>query len=205
MNRTSELAALDDQSARDARPEWPQNFGEDEPAWQRAIQFDPGFGLKIEDSGGMVEGGAGQGAVKQGAVEQGSSEEMAATEDAADAAEGERQRAEGMALLRKLTPQQHKALDMLWDGRGVRAAAEAAGVGRSTLYRWFRSDKAFAYAYYTWQADVIETARRRLVGLSEMAVETLARAMNDGDANVALKVLKSVGAMKKRTRRKTVL
>lgn len=188
-NRISDMAAFDDNSANAARADSGQNLGDASAELLDAIRFDPGRG----GDEGLVKFEAGP----QGALENGPA--------GAEAEQDKRDEAEALALIDKLSPQQHKALQMLWDGHSLRVAAERAGVSRTTLYRWFRSDKAFAYAYNTWQRDLVETARRRLVGLSDMAVEVLARALNNGDVQVALWVLKAVGAMEKSPPGKTVL
>lgn len=101
--------------------------------------------------------------------------------------------AEAMSLA--LSPSQRTAIELLTSGRTMAAAAVAAGVNRSTLHRWFKGDAAFVAAFNAWQRDVLATSRGRLLSLSDLAVATVARAMNKGDAKTAVAVLKSLGVM----------
>jgi len=101
--------------------------------------------------------------------------------------------AEAMTL--SLTPPQQKAIRLLTSGHTLVASATAAGVNRTTLYRWLKGDAAFLAAFNAWQKDVLDTTRGRILALSDLAVNTVAKAMTRGDATIALKILGSIGAM----------
>src|SRR5437899_2928013 len=62
---------------------------------------------------------------------------------------------EGEAAAMGLSPAQQRAIARLTSGSTVAGAAEAAGVGRTTLYRWLKEDAAFIAAYNAWQRDVM--------------------------------------------------
>jgi hypothetical protein len=99
------------------------------------------------------------------------------------------------ALSLALTPGQRKAIEMLTSGHTLVDSATAAGVGRTTLYRWLKGDAKFLAAYNAWQQDALATARGRLLAMSDLAVTTVGKAMNAGDSKTALAVLKSLGVM----------
>jgi hypothetical protein len=94
-----------------------------------------------------------------------------------------------------LSPPQRTAIKLLTSGHTLVDAATAAGVSRMTLYRWLKGDAAFSAAFNAWQKDVLDTARGRILALSDLAVTTVARSMSRGDAKTALKILQSVGAL----------
>jgi hypothetical protein len=94
-----------------------------------------------------------------------------------------------------LTPPQRMAIQLLTSGKSLVAAATAAGVNRTTLYRWLKGDPAFVAAYNAWQKDVRDTARGRILALSDLAITTIAKAITQGDTRSALKILKATGAL----------
>jgi AcrR family transcriptional regulator len=54
-----------------------------------------------------------------------------------------------------LPPRQTRALGALLGGATITAAAEAAGVERTTIYRWLRDDVAFQGAYNRLRHDLL--------------------------------------------------
>jgi AcrR family transcriptional regulator len=101
------------------------------------------------------------------------------------------------ALALSLTTPQRSAIDMITTGHTLAQSASAAGVSRMTLYRWLKGDAAFIAAFNAWQNDVLDTARGRVLALSDQAVTTLAKSITEGDANLALKVLDKIGVLEK--------
>src|SRR4051812_8522114 len=71
----------------------------------------------------------------------------------------------------ELPPAQRKAVAALIGGATVTAAAAAAGVGRSTVYRWLDADPAFVAELNRGLRDQADAARAELRAL---AVEALA-------------------------------
>ena len=97
------------------------------------------------------------------------------------------------ALAMPLTPAQRTAIARLTAGHTLLDAATAAGVNRTTVYRWLKHDPAFLAAYNAWQADAIATARGRLLALTDAAVTTVHRSLQRGDGRLALKLLERLG------------
>jgi hypothetical protein len=77
-------------------------------------------------------------------------------------------------------------------------AAKMAGVNRATVFRWVQKDPAFRAVYNAWKHEVTESARARLLRLSEQAVNVVEKALNRGDQQVAMKMLRQLGVMRGR-------
>jgi len=99
------------------------------------------------------------------------------------------------AISLSLSPPQRMAIQLLTSGKSLVAAATAAGVNRTTLYRWLKGDPAFVAAYNAWQKDVRDTARGKILALSDLAITTIAKAMTRGDTRPALRILEATGAL----------
>ena len=96
-----------------------------------------------------------------------------------------------------LREKQESALSALRGGSSFPQAAQAAGVGRATVYRWMQSDPHFRAAYNAWQQEQAESAQARLLRLADQAVDVVEKALVRGDQKVAVGVLKSIGAMRR--------
>ena len=101
----------------------------------------------------------------------------------------------GMAL----SPGQRKAIERLTSGSTAVEAATAAGVGRSTIYRWMKEDPAFIAAYNAWQRDLLATARGKMLALTDVALVALGKALGQGDGKLALRVLEKMGIAERPT------
>lgn len=94
-----------------------------------------------------------------------------------------------------LSPAQVAYLRALISGKTITAAAEEAGVGRKTVYRW-QSNPRFAAVLNAWRNQAMESARTQLLGLTDEAIETLSIALRKNrDVRVALALLKGVGGL----------
>ena len=72
-------------------------------------------------------------------------------------------------------------------------AAEGAGVSRSSVYRWKKSDPYFIAAYNAWKLEMREAINVRIAQMMEKAVENLDKAIASGDAKLSYRVLKDKG------------
>jgi hypothetical protein len=97
-----------------------------------------------------------------------------------------------------LSDAQHSALVALHSGCSFVRAAEAAGVNRTTLYRWVQGHAAFRAAYNAWQREMTESARARLLKLTDRAVDVVEKALENDNQNVAMQLLKQSGMMRRR-------
>lgn len=98
--------------------------------------------------------------------------------------------AKSSAPLDSLDVVQLAALGWLMEGKSIRAAAEEVGVTRDTLSRWIHRDVAFRAAYNAWRQELIESTKARLLRTAETAAAAVHKAIADGDARLALSLLK---------------
>jgi transposase-like protein len=89
-------------------------------------------------------------------------------------------------MTKNVTPRQRKAIESLLTQADVKAAALAAGVSRTTIYRWMKQDR-FRQALAEGERQALESLSRSLVQLGETATKTLKDAM-DGACSDSVKV-----------------
>ena len=80
-----------------------------------------------------------------------------------------------------MTQRQQKALAALIRAPTRAAAAEAAGVGVSTLRRWLKEDKAFQAAYREALSELLEDASAQAKGNLSRALDVLTEIMRKGE------------------------
>jgi hypothetical protein len=105
--------------------------------------------------------------------------------------------AEARENLEILSPKKWAVLKELAAGSGVAEAARAAEVDRHTVYRWMRNDPRFAAALNAWRGQAVKSAQHRLAGLLDAAADSVHRAIHLGHFNIAMEVLRRMGAMEK--------
>ena len=98
-----------------------------------------------------------------------------------------------------VSPSQLIALECLLAGQNMIDSAMAAGVDRSTLRRWLKSDFNFQAAVNRGRRDLQENFMHRLERLNVDAATCVGRAVHEGDVKTALEVLKRLGALAKTT------
>lgn len=89
--------------------------------------------------------------------------------------------------INELTPKQEKAIIALLNEQTVTKAAEAAGIGQRTLYRWL-DRPAFSKAYHKARRAAFSQAIGLTQRYAPLAVNTLAKVMGDPDAPSSSKV-----------------
>jgi len=94
-----------------------------------------------------------------------------------------------------LEPKKEAALASLLSGATVTRAAEAAGCSRNSVHRWLKGDHAFLAAYNRGRKELRDATSTRLLALAEVAAGCVARAVDEGDAKVALAMLKGLGLL----------
>jgi hypothetical protein len=81
--------------------------------------------------------------------------------------------------IEKLTPDQVQALAALLTEKDVKTAAAKAGCGETTLHRWLREDADFKAALHAAEAQLIDTAVRRLAVVAGDALDVLTTIMKN--------------------------
>jgi hypothetical protein len=95
----------------------------------------------------------------------------------------------------EISRRQYLALTHLAKGKSIRAASRAAGIGRNSIHRWLKTDPAFRAAFNAWRHELHVTASARLMATAHAAVDVVRKAVEEGDARIALAVLKHTGML----------
>ena len=96
-----------------------------------------------------------------------------------------------------LSPTQELALAALLAGKTVTAAAQQAGVDRSTVYRWLRNpyQPGFRLALERGRWELRQAVQARLLTLADKAADCLEVTLAQGDGKAALALLKGLGLL----------
>jgi len=81
----------------------------------------------------------------------------------------------------KLTPQHHKAIELLASGTNVKSVAKELGIAPETVSRW-RGDFDFQAALNTLLHESQSATRERLRHLSSVALDTVEEILTDCEA-----------------------
>ena len=92
----------------------------------------------------------------------------------------------------ELTEAQEIALAALVVGKSDTDAAKEADVDRTTLYRWRKNDFNFKAALNRARREMREAVQARLFAIAARATDTVEKAITDGDAKVALQLLRDL-------------
>jgi len=120
-------------------------------------------------------------------------DQLAEVVDTGDAGEDSMEAAE-----KPLTTKQQAALELLVAGRSVAETAREVGVGRTTMFRWLKSDAHFQAAYNRWQHEVHSSCCSRLLALTDKAVDVIDMSLTTNDARIAMQLLRGMGMIKEK-------
>lgn len=87
-----------------------------------------------------------------------------------------------LSTAKKLTPKQLKALAALFETGDVSQATAAAGVNRSTFYRWANDDPLFKQAMAEAEAKALAFLSGRLVSLAGKATTVIEQVLDSPTA-----------------------
>jgi hypothetical protein len=82
---------------------------------------------------------------------------------------------------------------LILSGKSISEAARSSGVGRTTIYNWLRCDPFFQAAFNQWQDEMEKSCRARLLTMTDKAADAVCRAVEGGDAKLAMQLLKGMG------------
>jgi superfamily I DNA and/or RNA helicase len=88
----------------------------------------------------------------------------------------------------RLTPVQQGVITALLESRTMVDAADKAGIGRTTLYRWLRVDKNFRDEFRGVRRETMRHTTARLQEISKSAVEALLKIIVDPKTPSAARV-----------------
>lgn len=95
-----------------------------------------------------------------------------------------------------ITIDQERAITALMTEPTVTKAAQAAGVGERSIYRWLRDDAAFGNALRAARRDAFGAAAGVAQRLAPNALVVLAKIMNDTEAPHSARVSAAMGVLK---------
>ena len=88
----------------------------------------------------------------------------------------------------ELSPVQAQVLTALAQGRTITAAADAAGVHRSTVHNWFKDCKPFRAAIDDARDESQEQFRDEMKELAALAIKTLRNLLEDPEASPSVRL-----------------
>ncbi|MCU0637024.1 MAG: helix-turn-helix domain-containing protein [Methanothrix sp.] len=94
--------------------------------------------------------------------------------------------------IRQLSQEQMNAIDYLLKGQSDRAAAEAVGVNRQTIWDWRNNDPLFIAELNRQRVEHWSEARERLKSLANRALDVVEQQLNSDDPRAALAAAKYV-------------
>jgi hypothetical protein len=94
--------------------------------------------------------------------------------------------------IRQLSQEQMNAIDYLLKGQSDRAAAEAVGVSRQTIWDWRDNDPLFIAELNRQRVEHWSEARERLKSLANRALDVVEQQLNSDDPKAALAAAKYV-------------
>lgn len=104
----------------------------------------------------------------------------------------------------ELTPKQSKVLELLLVKPSIKEAADAGGVGQSTLRRWI-GEPEFSSAYRDARGRLLENTLTRLLQIGSTAVETLEDVMQGTEVNPSARVSAAKAAIEMSLRARDLL
>jgi transposase-like protein len=94
-----------------------------------------------------------------------------------------------------ISPAQERVIEGLVGGVSITSAAKAGKVSRQTVHRWLRDDFQFQAELNASRADLRVETENRMFALAAEAIASVETAVQQGDASVALAILKGLGLL----------
>lgn len=93
----------------------------------------------------------------------------------------------------QISTQQRRAIEAILVGKSMTEAAKAAGVNRSTLWRWLNRDPEFQAAFNSYRREAYDQLQSQTTGLASLAISAVEAALRGGDEKTGLAVLRGLG------------
>src|ERR1700682_2800421 len=98
---------------------------------------------------------------------------------------------------KNLSPVQAQVIAALAQGRTATDAAHDAGIHRTTIHHWFRTQPAFNTAFQEAQREYVETLRDGMRDLAARAVETLRNLLDDPNTPPAVRLRTALAVLQR--------
>jgi transposase-like protein len=99
---------------------------------------------------------------------------------------------------RRLSAAEWRAVEAIVSGETMKAAAEAAGVDRTTLYRWIRNKPHFQEALEKALTELEATFAPRLTAAANDAIDRVKAGIWMDDSKTAMAFLEKLGLLRPR-------
>lgn len=86
---------------------------------------------------------------------------------------------------------------LLAAGKSITAAAEAAGIHRSTIHHWLAADPAFAAAVESARSEYLETLRDKLRDQAALALDTLTELLTRPDTPPSVRLRAALAVLQR--------
>jgi AcrR family transcriptional regulator len=96
-----------------------------------------------------------------------------------------------------LSPVQAQVIAALAQGRTATDAARDAGIHRTTIHHWFRTQPVFQAAFEEAQREYVETLRDGMHDLATRAVETLRNLLDDPNTPPAVRLRTALAVLQR--------
>lgn len=94
-----------------------------------------------------------------------------------------------------LVREQNAALEELVRGKSVPETAKAAGVNKTTVYRWIKNNPKFLAEYNIWHEEMEQKTRSRMLGMLCKAADAVEVALEEGDAKLGMRLMEKMGVI----------
>ena len=92
----------------------------------------------------------------------------------------------------KLSSKKRRVIAQILAGESITNAAKAVKIDRTSIYKWFHNDPEFRDEL-SRQSDLLQSQiQNRLISLANKATDAIESALEEGDAKIALSVLKGL-------------
>jgi len=92
----------------------------------------------------------------------------------------------------QLDQRQLKAVELILSGHSDEAVAKEVGVRRETVCRWRNNNFAFQAVLNKGRKELWDDATSKLRNLAHKAIETITKAIEDGDVKTSMDLLKNI-------------
>lgn len=93
----------------------------------------------------------------------------------------------------EISAPQRRAIEAMLPGKSLTDAAKAAGVNRSTLWRWLNKDAEFQSALNSYKREAFDQLSMRTTALASLAISAVESALRAGDEKAGIAVLRGLG------------
>jgi transposase len=96
-----------------------------------------------------------------------------------------------------LSPVQAQVIAALASGQSITAAASAAGIHRSTVHNWLKTDQQFQTEFDEFRQNTVESLRDQLADLERSALAALKRLIDDEKTSASVRLKAALAVLQR--------